>query len=160
MSSAQSNTEPRWKSEYPVCQKEEHQSSRRSFAKFLGLSAVAAAGAVFAKERILYRPTSGKAVRVCAANDLAVGEYRLLRYPTEGDPCILIRLTETDLVAYSQACTHLSCPVHYNHDKQQLVCPCHAGFFNAKDGSVISGPPPQPLPSYAVEIIDGSIYVG
>ena len=160
MSSIESNPNPAWKSEYPVCQSEEHKTSRRSFAKFLGLSVVAAAGAMLAKDKILYRPSTGKKVFACSESDLAIGDYKLLRYPTNADPCILIRLTESDYVAYSQACTHLSCPVHYNKVNQQLVCPCHAGFFNAKDGSVISGPPPRPLPSYPVSNTSGQIYVG
>ena len=45
---------------------------------------------------------------------------------------------------FSDACTHLSCKVHWEDERQAFVCPCHDGFFSL-DGSVVSGPPPKPL---------------
>jgi Rieske Fe-S protein len=32
-----------------------------------------------------------------------------------------------------------------------LACPCHHGYFSAKDGSVLQGPPPRPLPRILLE---------
>jgi len=41
-----------------------------------------------------------------------------------------------------------------------IECPCHEGYFNAVDGSVISGPPPTPLEEILVTIVDGNILIG
>lgn len=45
----------------------------------------------------------------------------------------------------SNICTHLGCGVRWDPDRNAFLCPCHNGVY-AKDGSVISGPPPKPLP--------------
>jgi Rieske Fe-S protein len=92
-------------------------------------------------------------------NELAVGSSKLFRDPKTDAPCILIRLSEELYVAYSQSCTHLMCPVHFDGKKNQLICPCHEGFFNAEDGRVLAGPPPRSLPRFPVEIRDGQIWV-
>jgi Rieske Fe-S protein len=51
------------------------------------------------------------------------------------------------------------CPVHYQHAQQQFYCPCHEGFFSARDGRVLAGPPPRPLPRYPVEVRGGQVWV-
>lgn len=53
------------------------------------------------------------------------------------------------VTVFNGRCTHLGCAYHWESSKNQFLCPCHAGVF-AKDGSVVSGPPPRgldPLPS-------------
>ena len=88
---------------------------------------------------------------ICSANDVPIGGIRLFRYPTENDPCILIRPDEDTYVAYSQKCTHLSCAVYYAREKNRLECPCHEGYFSIRNGDVLQGPPPRPLPRVALE---------
>jgi len=41
----------------------------------------------------------------------------------------------------------------------QIVCPCHEGYFDPEDGSVLSGPPPTSLESLSVYIEDTTIFV-
>lgn len=75
-----------------------------------------------------------------------------------GQPEVLIRLPEGELVAYSAVCTHQGCIVNYQQQSQKLVCPCHGGVFDpAEGGAVVSGPPPTPLPKVAFEIRDGKV---
>ena len=88
---------------------------------------------------------------ICSANDVPIGGIRLFHYPTENDPCILIRLDEATYVAYSQKCTHLSCVVYYAREKNRVECPCHEGYFPIKNGDVLQGPPPRPLPRVVLE---------
>jgi Rieske Fe-S protein len=83
---------------------------------------------------------------VGSIEDIAVGEVKLFSYPTAEDPCILIRTGADEFVAYSQKCTHLSCATYYSKEQDRLECPCHEGYFSVKDGSVLQGPPPRPLP--------------
>lgn len=159
MSKETANTESNCQRNFPVKRSEEHACSRRSFSKTIGLSLVAATGGFLLKDKLLGREFRGPKQRIAAASELAVGEYKLFENPSN-EPCILIRITDTEYVAYSQSCTHLMCPVHYNQETEQLVCPCHQGFFNARDGSVISGPPPRALPRYRVTVEKGEVFVG
>ena len=66
--------------------------------------------------------------------------------------------TGEDFVALSTVCTHLGCKVHWKDKAQQFYCPCHDGYFDAR-GKVVKGPPPAPLSSYPVEVVDQAIYI-
>jgi Rieske Fe-S protein len=74
-------------------------------------------------------------------------------------PFILIHLNDGTFRAYEQKCTHLSCAVFYSPEKDRIQCPCHHGWFDARDGKVLQGPPPRPLPRLDVVIRDGEIFV-
>ena len=69
-------------------------------------------------------------------------------------------LTENgnDFVAISNICTHLGCRVRWIAEEGKFFCPCHNGVF-ARDGSVISGPPPRPLDRYETKVEDGALYI-
>ena len=83
-----------------------------------------------------------------------VGSTYLFRYPGDDDPAILLRLSDTDVVAFSQKCTHLGCVVYYEPDEQRWHCPCHEGNFEVRTGDVISGPPTRPLGRIDLEVRD------
>ena len=63
-----------------------------------------------------------------------------------------------DFVVMSNICTHLGCRVRWIPDQDGFFCPCHNGIF-AKDGSVVSGPPPRPLDRFEVKVEDGVLFV-
>jgi menaquinol-cytochrome c reductase iron-sulfur subunit len=63
-----------------------------------------------------------------------------------------------DYVALSNICTHLGCRVRWIDDQEVFLCPCHNALF-AKNGLVISGPPPRPLEHYPVKVEDDQLYV-
>lgn len=69
-------------------------------------------------------------------------------------------LTENgqDFIAMSNICTHLGCRVRWIPDKEGFYCPCHNGVF-AKDGAVLSGPPPRPLDRFESKVEDGVLFV-
>lgn len=150
---------PQWKSNFPVRQSDEHAVSRRQFVKFACCTAVAVGAGLAVKDKLFPLPDATEPKRVARLDDIPVGGYALFRYPTVDHPCILVRLSETEVVAYSQACTHLMCPVHYEHEQRRFACPCHEGFFSAEDGRVLAGPPPRPLPRYPVENRNGELWV-
>ena len=54
-------------------------------------------------------------------------------------------------VALNTVCTHLLCPTEFP-EEDQVICPCHGGYFSLVDGTVIAGPPPRPLPMIILEI--------
>jgi len=76
------------------------------------------------------------------------------------DQVSVYALTENgrDMVAMSNVCTHLGCRVRWVAAEEQFYCPCHDGIF-AKDGSVVSGPPPRPLDRYEVKIEDDQLFI-
>lgn len=66
--------------------------------------------------------------------------------------------TGGELRAFSAVCTHLGCIVRWEPGMEHLYCACHGGMFD-REGQVVGGPPPRPLPSYPVEVRDGQIVV-
>jgi Rieske Fe-S protein len=142
------NEKSLWKDEFSVYTADERYVSRRQFTKFLVLTSLGMfAGNVWIILRSAFRkPPRYPEQIICQATDVPVGGVWLFRYPTETDPCILVRLDQDTFVAYSQKCTHLSCAVFYSREKNRLECPCHEGYFSVRNGSVLQGPPPRALP--------------
>ena len=153
----------RWAQDFPIKTGEDGYTTRREFTKFLGLASVGfflgtcwAAGRRFLKQR---QPLP-QAQLVAKENELRPGGFKLFRYP-EGDksePCILIRMSDK-YVAYTQSCTHLSCPVNYDAKRKELACPCHDASFSAEDGKVLAGPPKRALTRFDVENRNGDLWV-
>jgi nitrite reductase/ring-hydroxylating ferredoxin subunit len=132
---------------------DERYVSRRQFTKFLTLASL---GMFVGNLWILAKAYFTKApafpsVAVTDAGEIPVRGVKLFAYPTPHDHCILIRTGEDEYVAYSQKCTHLSCAVYFSAKEDRLECPCHQGFFSVRDGSVLQGPPPRPLPQITLE---------
>jgi cytochrome b6-f complex iron-sulfur subunit len=72
---------------------------------------------------------------------------------------VVIRKKGGELAAFSAVCTHLGCIVQWENERQDFLCPCHAGRYTA-EGAVISGPPPRPLAKLAINVSNGTITVG
>lgn len=138
--------------------------TRRELAGILALgSGILAAATVFATV-VGHRRTDSTwpRVRVGSAVSLAAGDSILFRYPTDRDPCILIRTKEGALCAFSQVCTHLSCAVVYRKTDDRLFCPCHQGVFEcaARKGGAppLEGPPTRPLPRITLQVEGDDVF--
>jgi Rieske Fe-S protein len=101
--------------------------------------------------------TPSEPVLVCPEDELGQGESKTIRFGRY--PAIVINTSE-GLRAYSAVCTHFACIVKWNFERNEIECPCHEGYFDPYNGEVISGPPPTPLDTLQVEVVDGDIYVG
>ncbi len=146
--------EPLWREEFSVYTADERYVNRRQFTKFLTLTSFAMfVGNCWILVRSWGRhPRTQFPERVVAhASEIPVGGVKIFEYPGPGEQCILVRPVADTYVAYSQKCTHLSCAVYYAREHNRLECPCHEGYFSIKDGSVIQGPPPRPLPHVVLE---------
>lgn len=99
----------------------------------------------------------GSAKVVIPEKDVPEGEAKFFEYA--GSSAVLVRKRGGGLVALSAVCTHLGCIVQWEKDKQDFLCPCHAGHYTA-DGVVTAGPPPKPLTKLPFTVADGSITVG
>ena len=155
------NEQPAWRRDFPIDSPQDQDVERRDFVKFLTLTSLAFVVGQFwiaAQSWRRARTAPADARRVAALADVPIGGSVVFDYPNEHDTNILVRLSETELVAFSQKCTHLSCAVIPKPDQGIFHCPCHEGIFDLRTGRVVAGPPPRPLPRIALEIHDGAIY--
>lgn len=145
----------RLRQDFPIDFEEDHSVSRREFFKFLTLasgglavgSAVLAASAGSWGDSIAFEP-----MLVCRLEDLAPNGSLGFTYPRKSDLCLVVRRANGELAAFSRRCTHLSCPVNFEPEKDRLYCPCHNGAFAAEDGRVLQGPPRHPLPRVSLDV--------
>lgn len=73
-------------------------------------------------------------------------------------PVLVIRLEDGTFRAFSALCTHLQCVVAYSAERRQIECPCHRGVYSL-EGQNVSGPPPRPLQTLAVSVVNGIVTV-
>ena len=149
---------PRWREDFPIRWERDHYVTRRELAKFLTLGSgilVAANAATLLAGRV---PHAEETPRLRIANASQVPEHGsvLFRYPTDADPCILVRTPEGALAAFSQVCTHLSCAVVY--EEGALKCPCHEGVFECSEGRPVAGPPIRSLPRVRLQLIGDEVF--
>lgn len=154
---------PRWREDFPIRWDDDAYITRRELAKFLtlGSAGLVVANAAVATAGKLRTKPDAEPRRIASASALAPGSAMLFRYPTENDPCILVRNLHGELVAFSQVCTHLSCAVVYRKDDDHLFCPCHEGLFTCDERAgarPIEGPPERPLPRIALEVRGDEIW--
>ena len=147
-------------------------TSRRTFLK--ALVVFSGALVLFPLERLsaylLERKsgtTSYPRMKIANSSEVAAGDSLLFLYPSNDRSAVLIRLASGDFVAYDAVCTHLGCQIHFDKEpikgwenkKDNLFCACHGAVFDPKNGDVVAGPPPRPMPKIKLEIdTNGDIY--
>jgi Rieske Fe-S protein len=151
---------PRWEQDFPIQTERDHYVTRREFAKFLtlGSALLAAANTVIALVGLKPRKQMAPAKLITRASSVPPGGSTLFRFPTDQDPCILLRSQAGELAAYSQVCTHLSCAVVHDPEQSCLFCPCHHGYFSESEGRPIAGPPTRRLPRITIEQRGDDLY--
>ncbi len=137
--------------------------TRREFVKLLNrLLAVTGLAALTAPIVAYFYPPKleeepSEPVLVGKEDEIPLNESKAVsfgRYPA------LVVNTPEGLKAYSAVCTHFACLVKWEKDQNAFVCPCHDAAFDPVDGHVIHGPTSIPLKSYAVNVINGEVYIG
>jgi cytochrome b6-f complex iron-sulfur subunit len=76
-----------------------------------------------------------------------------------GHPAVVVQGKPGKFTALTAVCTHLGCIVKWLPEKNEFLCPCHAGRFSP-DGSVLGGPPPKNLESYPVNVQGDNLLIG
>ena len=153
--------QPAWRQDFPIDWPQDQYVERRDFVKFLTLISLAfTVGQFWIAVQNWLRKRQGldEMRRIASIADVAVGATLVFDYPALHDSCVLVRLSESEFVAFSQKCTHLSCAVIPRPEQGVIYCPCHAGVFDLRTGRQIAGPPPRPLPRIVLEIRGGEIY--
>lgn len=108
--------------------------------------------------------------KVGSISGLAGGEPQFFDYPLEGQSNILVALgaaaiggvgDDRDVVAYSNICTHMGCPItEFEADHGVLgPCSCHFTSFDlGRDGQVVLGQATQNLPRVLLEVEGDDIH--
>lgn len=138
-------------------------SRRRFITGLLGFSIVATLGGVLTPiVGYLWPPSrastgKGDRVQVGVAVEFPVGQGKVV--PVNDKPVIVVNTEQEGVKAFSGICTHLSCIVEWDEDRQIILCPCHDGRFSPFNGAIISGPQPAPLPELPLTVEGDAIYV-
>ena len=153
--------QPAWRRDFPIDSPQDQDVERRDFVKFLTLTSFAfVVGQFWIAGQSWRRRRAGlpDARRIASIADIAVGGSLVFEYPNPHDTSVLVRVSESEFVAFSQKCTHLSCAVIPKPDEGVFHCPCHEGVFDLRTGRVLAGPPPRPLPRVLIELRGSDIY--
>ena len=154
-------SQPVWRQDFPIDWPQDQYVERRDFVKFLVLTSAAfTAGQFWIALENWYRKRRGQPVvrRIGSVDELAVGGAVSFTYPDEHEPCLLVRLTDGEFVAFNQKCTHLSCAVIPRPDERSFFCPCHEGRFDLRTGEPTAGPPRRPLTRIVLDFRGREIY--
>ncbi|MGE5333524.1 MAG: TQO small subunit DoxD [Nitrososphaerota archaeon] len=97
-------------------------------------------------------PASGGAA-IASTSQVPVNSAASFTLPANGDPGVLVHLTDGNFVAFDATCTHAGCPVQYDPSSKLLLCPCHGAAFDpAHNAEVIQGPADTPLASVPIQV--------
>jgi cytochrome b6-f complex iron-sulfur subunit len=119
--------------------------NRRRFFQKLGLGSLGIAGGgtvafayQYLEPNVLYEPSPvvnlGKPER-----------YALNSVMLDVNSGIYIIHSQEGFFSLSAVCTHLGCLTTWQPEIDMITCPCHGSKFN-RDGAVVEGPAPKPLP--------------
>jgi nitrite reductase/ring-hydroxylating ferredoxin subunit len=96
-------------------------------------------------------------VAVGQVSDLAPGTMTMVEVDNH---TIALANVGGEICAFSNVCPHRSGPLAEGTlVGDQVTCPWHQGSFNVRTGAVVSGPPRQGVPTYAVRIDGDQILV-
>lgn len=135
------------------------QVERRDFLNKIAAAALGAAvvgaGVVtgeYLSPNVLFEPPAS--FRVGTPDDYPVDSVTYL-----ADKEVYIVRTPMGFYAESAICTHLGCITQWKTELGLVACPCHGSRFK-RDGTVVQGPAPRPLPHFAMRLMsDGSLQV-
>jgi menaquinol-cytochrome c reductase iron-sulfur subunit len=103
-------------------------------------------------------------------DSLPVGQWKLVSFETldqdgwekvRGRHAVWVRResgTVNEIRVLSPICPHLGCPINWQPDRQEFLCPCHGGRFDVQ-GQQIAGPPPRAMDPIEFHIENGQLLV-
>jgi 3-phenylpropionate/trans-cinnamate dioxygenase ferredoxin subunit len=98
------------------------------------------------------------AERVCPEGELVVNEAK--RVVVGGVPIALVKDSSGDVHAIGDTCTHgdISLSEGFVED-DAIECWAHGSRFSLHTGQPLNLPAYEPVPVFAVEILDGTIFI-
>ena len=97
----------------------------------------------------------GAANALATTSEIPVGSGKIF---TE-QKVVVTQPTSGDFKAFSAVCTHMGCIVS-QISNGTIDCPCHGSQYSIKNGAVVAGPAPSPLPAEAIKVSGTSIILG
>ena len=95
--------------------------------------------------------------RIAATGDIPVGEMIVVGV---GGEEVAGANVGGEFFAFPNSCTNRGGPLGEGILTGDVVeCPWHGGQFNVRTGARVSGPPPEPLRTYRVQVEGGEISV-
>ena len=153
--------QPAWRQDFPIDWPQDLYVERRDFMKFMVLTSAAfTMGQLWIGAQNWYRKRTAQppVQRIASVDEVAIGASIGFTYPHESEPCLLVRLTTGEFVAFGQKCTHLSCAVIPRPAEGSFYCPCHEGRFDLRTGAPTAGPPRRPLTRIVLELRGRDIF--
>lgn len=153
--------QPAWRQDFPIDWPQDLYVERRDFMKFMVLTSAAfTVGQLWIGVQNWYRRHAGQPAmkRIVSVEDVAVGGAVSFTYPDDTQPCLLVRLSAGEFVAFNQKCPHLACAVIPRAEEGSFFCPCHQGRFDLRTGVPTAGPPRRPLTRILLDIQGRDIY--
>ena len=97
--------------------------------------------------------------KVCAVTDLSTSTAK--KVVVDGTPIAVVMDSAGEVHALGDTCTHgdISLSEGFVED-DTLECWAHGSKFELTSGKPLALPAYEPVPVFAVEIIDGDIYIG
>ena len=97
-------------------------------------------------------------VAVLQASELAEGAVRAVLVP--GYPPIAVYNLGGIFFATDDTCTHGHASLAEGDiEGDEIICPFHEGSFDIRSGEAVGPPCLEPIRSYPVSVVDGSIHV-
>ena len=97
--------------------------------------------------------TSTTGASIAQVSQVGTNNSASFTIPANGDPGVLVHLSNGKFVAFDATCTHQGCPVNYDPSSQLLICPCHGAAFDPTQGAaVVQGPADTPLAPVAINV--------
>jgi Rieske Fe-S protein len=75
-----------------------------------------------------------------------------------GQNVVVTQPTSGTFKGFSATCTHMGCQVS-TVSNGTINCPCHGSQYSIKDGSVVAGPAPKPLPPVDIVVDGGAVFM-
>ena len=99
--------------------------------------------------------SAAPANQLATTAEVPVGSGKIISGPN----VVLTQPVAGTFKGFSAVCTHQGCIVDAIANGT-IDCPCHGSKFSIKDGSVVNGPAPSPLPTVAITVQGTSILKG
>lgn len=130
----------------------ETEATRRAMLAGVGLAGVAAIAACGSSSG---SASAGGGSVLGSTSEIPVGGGKVFK----AEQVVVTQPAAGQFKGFSAVCTHMGCLVDQVADGT-IDCPCHGSMFSIKDGSVVGGPAPSPLPEQQVTVTGSKISLG